>query len=569
MPKLAVNDAHFTLADPDTAAWRAACQRWDEARTTARLWARDAGVWTGGDEARWLDWLDSPETERAGVERLEAFASEVRQAGFTHALLLGMGGSSLAPEVLRMTFGVVKGWPDLRVLDSTDPAQVRHVVESVDLARTLVFVSSKSGTTLEPSAFMQYVVARLRERDPQAAARQVVAITDPGSKLEATAGEERFWRVFHGRPQIGGRFSAISPFGLVPAAAMGLDVGRLLDEATAMRGACRRDNALENPGVGLGVLLGTLAERGRDKLTFFASPEVAGLGAWLEQLIAESTGKQGKAIIPVDLEPVVEAERYGDDRVFVHLHRSGVDDGYAERLEALAGRGHPVVRIEIASTWSLAQEFFRWEVATAAAGAVMDIHPFDQPDVEASKVKTRALTDEYEGRGALPPETATAREQGLTLFADAANERALERAVSDRSLAGLVGAHLGRIGPGDYFALLAYVEMTPAHREVLQEMRKAVLARTGAATCLGFGPRFLHSTGQAYKGGPPTGVFLQITCDDRDDLPVPGQRYSFGVIKAAQARGDLEVLNERGRRAIRIHLGADVAAGLEQLRQLI
>lgn len=569
MPKLAVNQVHYTLTSADRAAWHAACERWDAGKTTARLWARDAGVWTGGDEARWLDWLDSPETERPHLEALRAFGAEVRSAKFTHVLLLGMGGSSLAPEVLRMTMGVVKGWPDLRVLDSTDPAQVRHVVDGVDLARTLVIVASKSGSTLEPNAFMQYVVARLREIDPDAPARQVIAITDPGSKLEKVARAEGFWRVFHGRPQIGGRFSALSPFGLVPATTMGLDAGRLLDEASAMREACRRGTALENPGIGLGVLLAVLVGRGRDKLTFLASPEVAGLGAWLEQLIAESTGKQGKAIIPVDLEPVVGADRYGDDRVFVHLHRTGVDDGHGALIEAVAERGHPVVRVEMPLALSLAQEFFRWEVATAAAGAVMGIHPFDQPDVEASKIKTRALTDEYESRGALPPETPTVREQGLTLFADAGNERALERAVSDRSLAGLVRAHLARLAPGDYLALLAYIEMTPAHRAVLQQMREAVLARTGVATCLGFGPRFLHSTGQAYKGGPASGVFLQITCDDRDDLSVPGQRYTFGVIKAAQARGDLDVLNERGRRALRVHLGADVAAGLEQLKAII
>jgi transaldolase / glucose-6-phosphate isomerase len=544
---------------------------WDAAGHSARLWRRDASLWTGADESCWLDWLTVVDEERPRAGELRAFADEIRADGFTHALLLGMGGSSLGPEVLRLVFGRLPGAPDLHVLDSTDPAQVQAVERRVDLARTLVIVASKSGTTLEPNAFKQYFFDRVDQAVGRArAGRQFVAITDPGSKLEQVASADGFRRIFHGWPRIGGRYSALSRFGLVPAAVMRLDLERLLGEAAAMFDACGpKVAARANPGVVLGTVLGVLATEGRNKLTLLASPRVAPLGAWLEQLVAESTGKNGQAIIPVDQEPLLAPARYGEDRLFVHLQLAGDDHAGAELANALERIGHPVVHIELADEYGLAQEFARWEVATAVAGAHMTINPFDQPDVEASKLKTRALTTEYESRGALPAESPLLREGGLTLYADAANARALERGAGERSLPSLLSCHLKRVGPGDYFALLAYVEMHEPHTEVLQAIREMVLRRTGAATCLGFGPRFLHSTGQAYKGGPNSGVFLQITCDDQVDLPVPGQSYTFGVIKAAQARGDLDVLNERGRRALRVHLGPNVRAGLESLRAVL
>jgi transaldolase / glucose-6-phosphate isomerase len=541
---------------------------WDRAGQSARLWRRDSTLWTGADESAWLDWLTVVEEERPHLDELRAFADEVRTAGFTHALLLGMGGSSLAPEVLRLTFGHRRGAPDLHVLDSTDPAQVLAVERRLDLSRTLVLVASKSGTTLEPNAFKEYFFDRLGEVvGRERAGRHFVAITDPGSRMEQVATADGFRRLFHGWPRIGGRYSALSRFGLVPAAVMRLDLDRLLAGAAAMFEACGPSvPARANPGVVLGTVLGAFANEGRNKLTLLASPRLLPLGAWLEQLVAESTGKNGKAIIPVDREPVVEPAIYGEDRLFVHLQLAGDDGASAGLASAVERIGHPVVRIELPDEYGLAQEFARWEVATAVAGAHMGINPFDQPDVEASKTRTRALTAEHESRGALPAESPLLREGGLTLYADAANARALERGPGDRSLPSLLSCHLGRVGQGDYFALLAYVEMNDAHAEPLRAIREMVLRRTGAATCLGFGPRFLHSTGQAYKGGPNTGVFLQVTCDDRTDVPVPGQAYTFGVIKAAQARGDLDVLNERGRRALRVHLGPDVKAGLEHLR---
>jgi transaldolase/glucose-6-phosphate isomerase len=566
-----MNPQRVTLPSPLREQVSATAKDWAASGRVARLWDRDASVWTNGDEPRWLGWLDAPEAARGSLDELRAFAQEINREGFTHALLLGMGGSSLAPEVIRHTFGHVHGAPDLHVLDSTDPAQVAGVESRVDLRRTLVIVASKSGSTLEPNVFKQYFLHKVEQLvGRERAGQQFIAITDPGSKMQQAAEADGFRRVFLGNPSIGGRFSALSPFGLVPAAVMGVDLRRFVTDAEAMAAACRRPDPVVNPGVMLGLVLGLAARGGRDKLTIVTSPEIFDLGAWLEQLIAESTGKQGLGIIPVDLEALRAPDTYPSDRVFVSLRTAGPWDAAPEEaLNALATAGHPVVHIELADTHALAQEFFRWEIATAVAGAVLGINPFDQPDVEASKVATRELTTRFEESGTLPTDTPVLREGSLSFYADHANTRALERAPGDRSGMGLLKAHLARIGPGDYFALLAYVEMNAGHQRLLQDIRHLVASRTRAATCLGFGPRFLHSTGQAYKGGPNTGVFLQVTCDDAKDLPVPGQKYTFGVVKAAQAAGDLQVLNQRGRRALRVHLGPDVTVGLERLRSLV
>ena len=560
----ALDPQHFWLPPDLAAEAQHRLAAWDAADQTRRLWARDATLWTGGDEAKWLDWLEVIEHQRRGLPRILAFADEIARAGFTHALLLGMGGSSLAPEVFARTFGALPGHPRLAVLDSTDPAQVRSALEAGDPKRTLVIVSSKSGSTLEPNIFKAAALEHLRAALGERAGEHFVAITDPGSRLEAEARHDGFRAVFAGIPGIGGRYSALSNFGLVPAAVMGADVARLLDEAAVMREACRPGHpAAQNPGVALGVRLGTLALHGRDKLTLIASPGVADLGAWLEQLIAESTGKHGKAIIPVDREHPAEATAYGNDRVFVYLQLEGASDPAQDRAVEALERAHlPVIRIELTSAYAIAQEIFRWEIATAVAGAVMGVHPFDQPDVEASKLATRALTEAYERDGALPAERPIFTGEGVRLYADAKH---LARLGAPVTFVGWIRAHLALAGPGDYVALLAYLQMTTAHEAALQTTRHRIRDARRVATCLGFGPRFLHSTGQAYKGGPASGVFLQVTCDDAHDLAVPGQRYSFGVVKAAQARGDLAVLTERGRRALRVHLGPDVGAGLATL----
>ena len=568
------HDPHlsWSLPKPLSERFRELCESWDKHGSTARLWGRDATLWTGADEAKWLGWLDIVKAQQARVADLQAFGTEVKRDGFTHVLLLGMGGSSLGPEVLETVFGHAAGYPQLHVLDSTDPAQVRTFEGKVDLARTLCVVSSKSGSTLEPNIFKQYFFRRLQQTvGEERAGSHCIAITDPGSKLEAAAKVDGFRRIFHGVASIGGRYSVLSDFGIVPAALLGIDVAKLLDCAARRAAACAASGpAADNPGVALGLLLGAAATLRRDKVTILTSPPLWDVGAWLEQLIAESTGKHGKALIPVDGERAAPAATYGDDRVFVILRLDGASDARLDQATAdLERAAQPVLRLRVADPYDLGAEFFRWEVATAVAGAVLGINPFDQPDVEAAKIETKKLTAEVEATGALPREEPFLENAGVKLFADPRNAEALLTAAGTRDLAGVLRAHLARIGPGDYFGLLAYVEMNERHRDLLQQIRHAVRDGRRVATCLGFGPRFLHSTGQAYKGGPNSGVFLQITCDDAQDLPIPGQSYGFGVVKAAQARGDFAVLAERGRRALRVHLGPNVAGGLETLRSAV
>lgn len=559
-----------SLPEGLTAAVKTVLEEWRMEGKVRRLWARDASLWTGTDEASWLGWLDITEDQLADGDRFRRIAEEVRAAGFTHALLLGMGGSSLCPEVMATTFGKVDANPELVVLDSTDPAQVRRVEDNLDLARTLVIVSSKSGTTLEPNILKDYFFERLQGViGPEEAGSRFIAITDPGSKLQQVAESDGFRQICLGLPSIGGRYSALSDFGMVPAAIAGVDVPKFVDNADVIVHSCARSlPPEENPAVVLGAILGAAANQGRDKLTIIASPAIHDLGAWLEQLLAESTGKDGKGVIPVDRETLGPPGVYGDDRVFAYLRlTSAPDPAQDAAVDALERAGQPVVRIAIADVYDLGQEFFRWELATAVAGAIMGINPFSQPDVEESKAVTRRLAAEYEHTGALPPEVPLYQENGIALFADELNAAALPTTVgSASSLVGYLRAHLDRLRLGDYFAMLAYVDMNRSHEAQLQAMRHAVRDARLVATVLGFGPRFLHSTGQAYKGGPNTGVFLQITCDDAVDLPVPGRRYTFGVVKAAQARGDFQVLAERGRRAMRVHLGPNVQAGLERLR---
>ncbi len=568
-----INRQTYTLPEPLAKAVRTSLEEWRAGDKVRRLWARDATLWTGTDEGNWLGWLGITEDQLAQSQHLKGIATEVKEAGFSHALLLGMGGSSLGPEVLEITFGRQAGFPDFHVLDSTDPAQVKAFENKVDLANTLFIVSSKSGGTLEPNIFKQYFFERARQViGAEKAGERFIAITDPGSKMQHVAESDGFRYVFFGLPSIGGRYSALSNFGMVPAAIMGIDALRFLDRTDEMVTACSSSVPVEqNPGVVLGTILGVLAKQGRDKVTLITSPGLMDLGAWLEQLVAESTGKEGKGLIPVDLEQVGPPELYGKDRVFAYIRLSSAPDAAQDAaVAALEQAGQPVVRIAVADIYDLGQEFFRWEIATAVAGAIMGIHPFNQPDVEASKVATRKLTAEYEKTGKLPPEKPILEEQGIKLFTDDKNAAALKQAAGrDQSLAGYLTAHLNRLTAGDYCALLAYLEQNDAHQEQLQAMRHVIRDAKRVATCLGFGPRFLHSTGQAYKGGPNTGVFLQITCDDAADLPVPGQRYTFGVVKAAQARGDFEVLAARDRRALRVHLGPDVRAGLTMLYEIV
>ena len=564
--------ATWVLPPPLEAAVKDSFAEWQGQAKVRQLWARDATLWTGGDEAQWLGWLGITNWQLAHAERF-ARVRELAQS-FSHVLVMGMGGSSLCPEVFKLTFGQFPGFPVLHVLDSTDPAQIRSFEERIDLTRTLFVVSSKSGSTLEPNIFKRYFFARVAERlGRQEAARRFIAITDPGSKLQQAAEVEGFRHVFAGWPDIGGRYSALSDFGLIPAALMGIDVPKFLGRTDKMVSACLPSVAAdENPGVVLGTILGVAAKTfSRDKMTIVASPGVFDLGAWLEQLVCESTGKDGKGIIPIDREALGPPDVYGQDRVFVYVRlRPAPDLAQDAAVSALERAGHPVVRIELDDPYDLGQEFFRWEIATAVAGAIIGLHPFDQPDVEASKIATRHLTSEYERSGTLPAEMPIFADDHIALFADTSNATALDRAVGHRrSLVDYLAAHVGRLTDGDYFALLAYIEMNEANARALDAIRTAVRDTRRVATCVQFGPRFLHSTGQGYKGGPNTGVFLQITCDDPLDIPVPGQSYTFGVVKAAQARGDFQVLAERNRRALRVHLGSNVAAALGTLHEAL
>ena len=544
-------------------------EKWDAGGSTARLWNKDASLWTNTDESKWLGWLEIVDEQLAGVSRFKALAAEIAEDGFAHLLLLGMGGSSLCPEVFSMTFGKQNNAPELLVLDSTDPAQIRALRAKIDPARTLFCVSSKSGTTLEPNIYMQYFYEETRKVVGDRAGKHFIAVTDPGSKLEGVAQKLEFRRLYHGVASIGGRYSALSDFGLIPHAGMGLDTERFLKRTQLMVEACKDSKSSQNPGVSLGLILGTAATKfGRDKVTLICSPSLFDLGAWLEQLLAESTGKQGRGLIPVDREALLPAQDYGKDRIFAYVKFAGDTDPNEAAVAALEKAGQPVIRLVLRDLYDLGQAFFVWEIATAVAGSVIGIDAFNQPDVEASKVVTRELTTAFEASGALPMEQPILDQDGIKLFTDKANADALLGAGAP-TLGGVIRKHLDRVKAGDYFGLLAYIPMFAEHEAALQEIRKTILDAKQVATVLGFGPRFLHSTGQAYKGGPNSGVFLQITCDEAVDLQVPQQKYTFGVVKAAQARGDFQVLADRKRRVLRVHLGKDIRAGLVKLHDLV
>jgi len=525
-----------------------------------RLWAKDASLWKADPQhqaliADRLGWLTVAEAMLDHVGDLTAFADEVRRAGFKHVVLLGMGGSSLAPEVYCEVFGVAPDSPGLIVLDSTNPATVLKVGRKIDLGRTLFLVSSKSGGTTETMSLYRHFAEKVRALKGDRAGESFVAITDPGTSLEKLAHERGFRRVFSAPEDIGGRFSALTYFGLVPAALIGVDVKTLLERAIKMARACGPEVKLaHNPGVFLGVALGELWKLGRDKLTFITSPSLSSFGYWVEQLVAESTGKEGRGILPVEGEPFQISSTkhqiskvFGGDRAFVHLKLEGVD-AQDRRVAALEAAGYPVIHVVVRSKIDLAQEFFRWEFATAVAGALLGIDPFDQPNVAESKDNTKRLLAEFVEKGKLP-------ERGV----------ATKKSEWVESLTGL----LKRVRPGDYVALLAYLEKSPGSERALRAIRKELRDALGVAVTVGYGPRFLHSTGQLHKGGANNGVFIQITADAMKDVAIPGEPYTFGTLFRAQAVGDLRALKSHKRRAVRIHLGEDVKGGLRQLQEVV
>jgi transaldolase / glucose-6-phosphate isomerase len=552
-------------------------ESWTADRVAERLWARDGTLWAAsgkpaGEVAGWLGWLDLPDAMSARVPELEHLARDVRQDGYRRAAVLGMGGSSLAPELFARIFAPPGGQAggrvgtgvasaedlDLRILDSTHPDVVRGFRSWAGGQRTLFCVSSKSGSTTEPNAFQ----AAMGEIAP---ALDFVAITDPGSSLGELARAQEFRAIVEAPPDVGGRYSALTVFGLVPAALVGVDIRALLERARGMAEACRSAAAADNPGLVLGAAMGEAALAGRDKLTILTSPRLAPFGDWAEQLVAESTGKAGKGIVPVVGESIGEPGDYGDDRFFVFLTLAGEPHDELRALaDALTEAGHPALHIQLADTFDVGAEFVRWEVATAAAGIVLGIDPFDQPNVQESKDATKELLEAFRSKGALPQPAPIVSEPGIAVTADPA-------ALGDTpvSVDGAVRQLLTRLRAGhDYFAILAYLPPDPDVEDRLQRIRLRVRDALGVATTLGFGPRFLHSTGQLHKGGPDTGAFLQLTGEPSKDLPIAGWDESFATLIAAQALGDLTSLQRRGRRAVRLHLG-DVDAGLGRLEAMV
>jgi transaldolase/glucose-6-phosphate isomerase len=570
---------YFSALRLSTADYEAVNQElkdWDQKNKTVRLWDRDSLLWTGRDESNWLGWLTVVDRQRERLEEFLNFQWEIRARRFKDAVVLGMGGSSLCPEVFSKSFAPVEGFPKVRILDSTDPVQVDQIRRDLDLKQTLFIVSSKSGSTLEPNLFLEYfwehfwTLVREEEIDTEDVGRNFIAITDPGSQLEARAKSLGFWKVFYGESEIGGRYSAFSDFGMIPALVMGLDPERIIQETEDMVQACGASKSSDlNPGVILGVVLGALSLRGRDKVTLVISPQVNALGAWIAQLIAESTGKRGLGLIPIDREELGHPECYGRDRVFIHIKLSGEQNSEIEsKIQSLAFDSQPIVQIEVPDSYALVQEFFRWEIATAVAGSILGINPFDQPDVEASKIATKKLTIEFERTHRLPTLDPLLVEGPLKFFSEGAFFEEMRLWKLEKGTECLHD-FFNQLGSRDYFSLLAFLPQSEKIEKQLSQIQKLVRDSKKVATCVEFGPRYLHSTGQVYKGGSNSGVFLQITADSALDLLIPGHSLRFGVVQAAQAMGDFHVLAERGRRCLRIHLGRDLSVGLSYLRDLV
>ncbi len=550
-----------------------ALQALDQSRAGERLWSKDYTFWkddpdVGVKIVDRLGWLDIARVMETVLSDLEQFANEVRLAGFAHAVLLGMGGSSLCPEVFSQTFGKQEGFPQLHVLDSTDPATILATERALDLPHTLFIVASKSGTTLETLSHFAYFYEKVKAlRGEREAGAQFVAITDPGTPLEALASQRAFRAVFRNPSDIGGRYSALSYFGMVPAAVMGIDVSALIDSALAMTAACGPTHqAAQNPGLWLGAVLGAAYKNGRDKVTIITSPPIKTAGLWFEQLIAESTGKEGRGLLPVADEPLGSPDVYGNDRIFAYLRTDqGADPQQDAAIAALEKAGQPVVHISLPNLYALGGEFYRWEVATAIAGHFLGINPFDEPNVQESKDNTKRILTEYEGSRRLDQPPALFADGGVRVSADTKTANAASGATTLSQFYQQAVQQQAR--PGDYIAIMAYLQPTPENEALLQQLRVRLRDATHMATTLGFGPRFLHSTGQEHKGGANTGIFIQIVADDREDVPIPGQPYTFGTLIHAQSLGDYQSLQNHQRRVIRLNLGGDIRSGLALLSE--
>jgi len=557
---------------PYEAAVQETVKRAESEQWTRKIYRKDAGLWKQEENHQKiiknsLGWVTVPDQLYDAADELAAFSARVRNEGFKDVMLLGMGGSSLCPEVFRRTFGKIPGHPELHVLDSTDPATVLAFESEVDLPHTLFVVASKSGTTTEPLMFYKYFINKVRQIKGDRAGENFVAITDPGTLMEAMATGDKFRRIFLNPSDIGGRYSALSYFGMVPAALQGFDFKTLLDRAERAMHACAPAvPAADNPAARLGAIIGSLAVAGRNKLTLSTDPEISSLGLWIEQLVAESAGKEGKGILPVANEPLGAPNAYGDDRLFIHIAVGMIDPEAENRLRAIEAAGHPVVRRVMNDTLDLGEEFYIWEMATAVAGAVMGINPFDQPNVQESKDNTKLLLEDFKRDGHLPEQTLAVEGRGLKVYCD---EETIQELGKNKTIETFIAAHLKRVKPGDYIAMLDYIRETGEHEALIQAIRTHLRDALRVATTTGYGPRFLHSTGQLHKGGDDSGVFIQITADDFQDAPLVGEPFTFSVLKQAQALGDFQSLASRDRRAIRIHLGADGAAGLKTLLEIV
>lgn len=539
----------------------------DREKVIERIWDLDHTVWKDDPEeiSNRLGWLKIPNVMKDAVSEISRFVDEIRNEGFTNVLLLGMGGSSLAPEVFSKIFGANTDYPNLSVLDSTDPGAVSSFAEQLDPAKTLYITSTKSGSTVETISFMKFFYNQTQQSvGKENAGRHFIAITDPGSGLESTAKELRFRKTFLNDPDIGGRYSALSYFGLVPAALVGVDIMKLLNRAEDMTALCRKNQVAENPGAWLGAAIGLLAKSGKDKLTFVASPQISPFGAWIEQLIAESTGKEGKGILPVDGEELLGAEFYDDDRLFIYL-RLKDDDTFDQGIAGLSAAGHPVVQLDLEDLYDIGSEFFRWEMATAVSGSILEINPFDQPNVESAKTKAKQMVNSYKKEGKLPEVEVAFEENGIKVYSQNP-----ARNISDLLDGFLSQVHFNN-DKRSYVALQAYLHPTQETDSALQKIRAKIQKKYKLAVTVGFGPRFLHSTGQLHKGDAGNGLFIQLTADSANDLAIPdapgsdNSSISFGILKMAQALGDRQALLDAGRKVIRFHLREEVSSSLEEI----
>ncbi|HEY3298431.1 MAG TPA: transaldolase, partial [Armatimonadota bacterium] len=546
-----------------------------------RLWEKDASLWRQGPAGeklirKRLGWLDVVEVMCGCTKEITDFAQEIIHSGFTNAVLIGMGGSSLSPEVSLQMLHQQKGYPKFHVIDSTVPGEVLRVADSIDIAKTLFIVSSKSGMTIETLAAYRYFLEKVSSLKGKNAANNFIAITDSGSPLEAEALERGFRRIFLNPPDIGGRYSALSYFGLVPAAVFGADIDRLLERASRMAESCAPCVSPDsNPGIILGATMGELGLKGRDKVTIIAPPEIVGFEDWAEQLIAESTGKQGTGLVPITREPLMSPDCYGEDRQFIYLRKTGSENAEMDdKVRALEHAGHPVVLIHLDDEYDLGQEYFRWETAVASVGALLGIDAFDEPNVQESKDDTARILGEYLRTEKLDEFKTAAESDGLALLCDSETKAALDgiRSVqmnTDASVYSYIAAHLANFQPGNYFALTAFLQASSKIESIVSELRAELMSGFKAATTFNYGPRFLHSTGQLHKSGPNSGIFIQLTADDPEDVSIPGVRYSYSLLKQAQALGDGISLRSKGRPFIRLHLGDDISGNLDRILQMV